>query len=68
VTRKNLVVGARVDDTDGLVGIDATNGGIIWHSPSVGFPRSDSVRYVDLNADGEREIVFGTQWAMHVTK
>jgi FG-GAP-like repeat len=66
--RKNLVVSAAVNEVQGLVGIDATNGNVIWQSPDVSFTTSDSLHYVDVNGDGEREIAFGTRRGMFVTR
>jgi hypothetical protein len=68
VLRKNLVVSATVKDVPGLVAIDAIGGQIIWQSPNVGHTRSDALRYVDVDSDGEREIAFATQRGMFLTR
>lgn len=66
--RRNLVVSATINDVQGLVGIDATNGHVIWQSPDVSYTTSDSLHYVDVNGDGEREIAFGARLGMFLTR
>jgi hypothetical protein len=72
--RKNLVLGK--SDPYGSSGapsvleaVDAVTGGRIWTSPPLAgtVPRA-SLRYVDLDGDGYREIAFGTSTGMHLTR
>lgn len=64
--RKNLVL-ARSDYV--LEAVDPGSGGTIWRSPRLwGEVPPGSLRYVDLDADGFREIAYGTTSGMHLTR
>lgn len=70
--RKNLLIGAGSDYYSGsaeIWAIDPVTGADVWRSPMlVGRISPNSLRYVDVDGDGTKEISFGTTQAMYVTR
>jgi hypothetical protein len=73
--RSNLVVGTggvnalSGDPKPVLVAIDPTNGAEVWRSPPLlGSVRRNSLSYVDLSAPGGKQIAFGTDSSMYLTR
>jgi hypothetical protein len=74
--RKNLVLakGSLYYDPYGsalptLEAVDPVSGAQIWESPPLwGGVQPNSLEYVDLDADGFRELAFGTSSGMYLTR
>lgn len=72
--RRNLVVGFGYTSgvsypAQHLAGIDPDTGAVVWRSPGhFGSVARNSLNYVDTDADGEREIAFGTAAGMYLTR
>jgi hypothetical protein len=68
--RKNLVIAIGDFITEpALWAIDPTSGADVWRAPRLhGQVQRDSLRYIDLNQDGTKEIVFATSLGMYRTR
>jgi hypothetical protein len=74
VGRRNLLLSASESDDYWnpaaiLLAIDAQSGAEVWRSPILpGTVSLNSLSYMDVDGDGEREIAFATGEAMYVTR
>jgi hypothetical protein len=72
--RKNLLItvsqeGATVGVIPQIEAVDAVSGAVVWKSPPLrGDVQLDSLNFYDLDGNGKREIVFGTNFGMYVTQ
>ena len=71
-TRKNLLIGTGTgyeQSANEIWAIDPVSGVDVWRSPMVvGLLSLNSLHYVDVDADGDKEISFGTTHAMYLTR
>jgi hypothetical protein len=73
-TRKNLLISTTPDtyslsSPTELWAIDPLTGAEVWHSPPLtGSVPLNSVRFIDVDSDGDKEIVFATSQGMHFTR